>query len=474
MIGHRPRRPILLPVFAGLVMASVFLPFLWVFLQQSGQLGRGAIIVFFVPLAAGPLLMLGFQRPAYSLLLAVVLGLLDWRLGGRFELFGVVLGITTNPSNIFVVLVFLQSFLWRSRRRMSRLFGVYALIMCAGAALGMFITADVDASTSAFIMRLIIPAGITINAIRSLESYEDLELVWLGVVVVAGLAGLYNMALGFSGELGFGRAVLGGNAFALTCACLMPVAVEWGLGNPRWVNRWVGRVTSIVFATQIWVQSSRTAIAVAGMFILATLVLRFRRILLTPLYLAMVTLVVLGGLGYYAQSRLVWAGAQQQSERFAEFFEGGFRGSNRWQVWTEAAEVIADSPLLGNGINAFTEASWLGFYGHPHQILMAIWLDAGPMGLLVFLTLMAYLCVATIRRTKRAPPGVIKTTCRTAMAMTLMLFATLQVGSYVYCGKHLIGTWFFHFVVASAFVAIALADEQERKNLQIQPGNSTA
>ena len=109
--------------------------------------------------------MLGFQRPAYSLLLAVVLGLLDWRLGGRFELFGEVLGITTNPSSIFFVLVFLQSFLWRSRRRMSRLLVAYLLVMCAGAGLGMFITADVDMSTSAFIMRLVIPAGIAINVL---------------------------------------------------------------------------------------------------------------------------------------------------------------------------------------------------------------------------------------------------------------------------------------------------------------------
>ena len=475
VLGNRSGQAVFLPVFVGLLIGSLFLPFVWQFLRQSEHIGRGGIVVFFVPLAAGPLFMLGFQRPAFSLLLAIALGLLDWRLGGRFGLFGDVLGITANPTNIFFLLLFLQSFVWRSCRRVSRVFWLYVAVVFVGGALGMLVTADLDRSMSAFIMRLVIPAGIAVNAIRSLNSHEDLELVWLGVIFVALSASVYNMALGFSGESGFGRTALGGNAFSIACACLMPAAVGWGLEHPRALHRWTGRFASVMFMAQIWTQSSRTAITVAGLYVLVTIVLRFRRILLSPLYVALVATVALVGTGYYAQSRLAWSGSQKQVQRFADFIETGIRQSNRWEVWNEAVELIAANPMLGTGINAFTEASWLGYYGHPHQILLAMWLDTGPVGMLAYLVLMVYLGFATIRRTQRAPPGVVKRTCHAAMAMLLILFATMEIEGYLYCGKYMIGTWLFHFVVISAFVAIALADEHERQGLweRFGPGPGT-
>jgi len=461
--GHRTT--LVLPLVAGLLLAMFFVPSMLMILRQSGTFERGAVVVFFVPLVGGPLLMVGFQRPAVGMMLAGVLGLLDWRLGGRFELFGEVLGISTNPSNIFFVLLFVQSFFWRRCRRVPRVFLIYIVLVVVGGGLGLFVTADMDSSMSAYILRLIIPAVIAVHAIRSIRSLRDFEVLWMGVLLVAQGAVLYNLALGFSGERGFGRRMFGGNSFSLACACFLPIAASWGLSHARRSYRWVGRFASVLFAVQIWIQSSRTAIAVLCLFIAATAVIRFRRVLLSPAYLGLVGLVVVFGTGYYVHSFAFSSGAQRQKERFEQFMQVGIRGSNRWGVWSEAAEVAAEHPLLGTGINAFTAASWLGYYMHPHQIVLAMWLDTGLIGLLGFLMLSAYLIVTTILGASRAPPGAYRDTCWAVAAMVLILLSTLQVEGYVYCGSYLIGTWVFHLVVVSAMVAIALAREHRQADL---------
>lgn len=103
-------------ILLGLVVGVAVMPCIWIFAKHRAVLGIGSVVVFLVPVVAGPLFFLGFYRPAYAFLAAAGLGVLDFRLGGRFGFSQPVYGITTNVSNIVLLLVFFQSFLWRWRR----------------------------------------------------------------------------------------------------------------------------------------------------------------------------------------------------------------------------------------------------------------------------------------------------------------------------------------------------------------------
>ncbi len=163
----------------------------------------------------------------------------------------------------------------------------------------------------------------------------------------------------------------------------------------------IASVTAMVHALFL-TQSYAAIVAVFGAFGLYILVLLVRyKIGLKKLALTFVGLIVVFG---------VIAGSQWNSRKFQQFLDFENRSSStvRLEIYEVSAALIGDYPLTGVGPGLFQ-----GYYQtkgpdilesapmewnipHPHNIFLAFWLNAGILGLLA---LMGILAIAHFRLT---------------------------------------------------------------------------
>jgi O-antigen ligase len=76
----------------------------------------------------------------------------------------------------------------------------------------------------------------------------------------------------------------------------------------------------------------------------------------------------------------------------------------RTVIWSESWELIKAHPLTGTGLRSyqtaiipFHKATWMEIYPHPHNIILMLWIETGPLGLLAFI----WLCVAWVLAVKK-------------------------------------------------------------------------
>ncbi len=126
----------------------------------------------------------------------------------------------------------------------------------------------------------------------------------------------------------------------------------------------------------------------------------------------------------------LFAVSQVGTEKFQEFLEFEERASTsaRLQIWHASYEMIKDSPLLGKGLGQYElnyqwKMTYLYDYDtyewlapHPHNLLMAIWLNFGLLGVVA----MVAIIILAFSRTR----GNLK------LAIAAMLFAVLIHGLF--------------------------------------------
>ncbi len=457
---------------AGLGIGIAAMPALFILARSTHTVGFAGIVVFLSPLIMAPLLMLGFRNAAYSLMLVMVAVTLAWRTTGRFTMFPEVLGIQASPENIALLLVFLQSFLWRKCRSIPGPLWAFIVLGIAGALVGAFAAEKSGEVLSIMFLRMIIPVTICANAIRSIATRRDLELALKGVLLVLAAGIIYNMWFGLSAKR-FHRLQMGGNVFAMMCLYMLPVAFVWALRHPRTLMKALGIVLALVLLLQIWMASSRTSIVLAGGFLLIFALVRFRAILLRPH--VVITFIVLGALamGYLGMSAVYTTRKTTQLSRFRSVWELGFvAGSGRKEVWTRATAILGEHPVAGIGMDKFQIESVN--YAHAHNVFLAIWLDVGLLGLIGFVILVGYTCISSFRWSCRAPPGISRDTGFAMLAMMMLTITSLQVEGYIYSGTTVMGSFAFHLVIALVLITVKVQGEEEQQRLYLEAEQGAA
>jgi O-antigen ligase len=106
-------------------------------------------------------------------------------------------------------------------------------------------------------------------------------------------------------------------------------------------------------------------------------------------------------------------------------FHGEKSSVARLSLWNTGWKMVTDSPILGKGVNGFSD-NWdlynkdlnLEHYNFPHNIFLNFWIDSGLLGLL---SMMAILAIAAWR-------GILRRKNVAAMGMLLFIVAMVSHG----------------------------------------------
>lgn len=106
-------------------------------------------------------------------------------------------------------------------------------------------------------------------------------------------------------------------------------------------------------------------------------------------------------------------------------FQGEKSTVARFSLWDTGKKMISDSPILGKGVNGFSD-NWekyntdpnLQHYNFPHNIVLNFWVDLGLLGVI---SMMALLVIAVVR-------GIAHRTNPHALALALFVIAIVAHG----------------------------------------------
>ena len=445
-------------VMVGLAIDLVMLPFTLPLLGNGLQDSSFFLICLLVPV----MWLIGFQRPAFSLICLVWLTN-EPRIKDA-AMFGQVFGTEVGYVHLLCLMVLIQSFFWRFCRRIPNIYASSIILIFLGGSFGVFFAGDPKVAIEALTLRMLIPTIISFNCIRAFRR-EDLEQLWLCLVIMMAVVATYNVsrslyAFGFEHVI-FDRMWLGRNTLMELGVVAFVPSVILGLNHSKMFYRLLAQFSAIMIVILIWLQMNRIGIVLSTCFILIVMGIRFRLLFIRCiLVLGLGALVVWGWLVQWLKT----LDLPTALERFGDFFSSRMCDDGRWEIWSVAIDLINKNIIFGIGMNNFYLKT---FYFHAHQIFLSMWLDTGFVGLIGFSMLLVYLLVALHFCVSRAQERIIKEKCQIAQWTVILMTLFLQFDGVLYShgsdrvgglsnSAEMGGSYVFCLVMVGAFVSLSL------------------
>lgn len=178
-------------------------------------------------------------------------------------------------------------------------------------------------------------------------------------------------------------------------ALLLATRAAWAQG---WMRPALGAAALLLIGTLLFTQTGRSGALALGVMLVAALLLmlRGRRLLVALLATAMLGAVVFAASPVLQQRFALGLHEMRNASELTEYNSMGARVI----IWTSAAELIGERPLLGYGSGGFApaykahvEARYTGWKAHlvtdAHNQYLTAWAELGLPGLLALLAFIA-------------------------------------------------------------------------------------
>jgi len=202
------------------------------------------------------------------------------------------------------------------------------------------------------------------------------------------------------------------NHLAGYLAMLLPAVVVLGVLS----RRWLGRCTAAVFGVAVLVELIRTSARGAWVATIASLVVL--AVMMWPELRKRpgVTLGSAAAVVAVAAAGMAVAGRRFLSHPLSTLFQSGGNSSEeqRLEIWSAALRIAGNHPLTGTGPDTFgivypryESAAWVKGLGPnylvngAHDIFMNVLADQGPIGLAIFVALLAWAAMRAIGAWRR-------------------------------------------------------------------------
>lgn len=178
-------------------------------------------------------------------------------------------------------------------------------------------------------------------------------------------------------------------------ALLLATRAAW---TQRWMRPALGAAALLLIGTLVFTQTGRSGVLALGVMLVAALLLMLRG---RRLLVALIAAGMLGAAAFAASPVLQqrFALGLHEMRNASELTEYNSMGA-RVIIWTSAAELIGERPLLGYGsggfapaYKTFVEARYTGWKAHlvtdAHNQYLTVWAELGLPGLLALLAFIA-------------------------------------------------------------------------------------
>jgi O-antigen ligase len=328
-------------------------------------------------------------------------------------------------------------------------FHVFAVLFVAWAGLTSFWSLDPEMTRTRFLtyLQLVVLVWLIWEIAWSPGRRRALLEAYVLGATVAAVATIYNYLRGIplAGETGrFTALNADPNELGLTLMLGLPIAWYLGISQRRW--GWLWQLYLPVAVTATLLTGSRGA-ALTGLVALGIVPLTLGR--LRRGNVAAAALLAIGTVA--AASSFVPATTLRRVQNTRTDIASGYFGG-RGAIWKAGLDVVAEHPFTGIGAGAFGTAvePTLHKQKSSHQVLLAVLVETGVVGLCLFLAMV----IAPMVRLSALPS--------LERRLWLILLAALAIGSLSLAWDYRKQFWFILGLLAAEAVAVPRANTRRR------------